>query len=62
MQHFIFRCPATGYNVQGTHDSGGRPLPDYVSQNCLACRAVHLVNPATGKLMAEEVRRAIPPP
>lgn len=57
MKAFIFRCPATGYNVQGQHDSGGQPLPTYVSQDCIACRGVHLVNPATGKLIAEEVRR-----
>ena len=57
MRTFIFRCPATGYSVQGEYDSGGQPLPSYVSQNCIACRSVHLVNPENGKLMAEEVRR-----
>ena len=62
MRTFVYRCPTTGYNVQGEHQSTGRPLPAYVSQDCLACRAVHLVNPRTGRLMAEEVRRPTPPP
>ena len=61
MWTFIYRCPATGYNVQGEHDIGGAPMPSYVSQNCIACRSVHLVNPKTGKLMAEEVHRPRPP-
>ena len=58
----IFRCPATGYDVQGEHDGGGQPPPTFVSQNCIACHAVHLVSPTTGKPMAEEVRRPTPPP
>lgn len=54
---FIFRCPSTGYNVQGEHDPGGLPLPGYVMQSCLACRSFHLVDPTTGRLMADEVPR-----
>ena len=57
MRTFIYRCPTTGYSIQGEYESGGQPLPSYVSQVCIACHAVHLVNPKTGKLMAEEVRR-----
>jgi hypothetical protein len=61
MRTFIYRCPATGYNVQGEHDPGGGPLPDYVMQTCLACRNVHLVDPATGRLMTEQMPRPTPP-
>ena len=57
MRTFIFRCPSTGFNVQGEHVSGGQPLPPYVMQNCLACRSFHLVDPASGRLMAEKVPR-----
>jgi len=46
--------------VQGEHVTGGQPLPTYVSQHCLVCKSVHLVNPTTGKLMAEEVSRLKP--
>ncbi len=57
MRTFIYRCPTTGYNVQGEHDSGGQALPAYVMQNCLACRRFHLVDPANGRLVAEVVPR-----
>ncbi|OFX00945.1 MAG: hypothetical protein A3D94_11875 [Alphaproteobacteria bacterium RIFCSPHIGHO2_12_FULL_66_14] len=55
MRTFLYRCPLTGYNVQGEHVTGGEALPTYVSQHCLACGGVHLVNPHTGKLRSEEV-------
>jgi len=57
MRTFIFRCPSTGYNVQGEHDPGGQPLPAYVMQSCLACRQYHLVDPSSGRLVAEKVSR-----
>ena len=62
MLTFLYRCPATGYNVQGEYETGGRPPPAYVPQTCLACQRLHLVDPTTGKLMAEEVRRPTPRP
>ena len=61
MRTFIYRCPATGFNVQGEHDSGALPVPAYVLQDCLACRSFHLVDPQTGRLMADEVPRPKPP-
>ncbi|TAJ35667.1 MAG: hypothetical protein EPO55_24695 [Reyranella sp.] len=60
MRTFLYRCPATGYNVQGEYVSGGQPLPAFVPQTCLACQGMHLVDPATGRLMAEGVRRPEP--
>jgi hypothetical protein len=56
-QPFIFRCPTTGQRVQGlseldddTSDSRRR----YEGVLCLACQKVHIVNPATGRLLSEE--------
>lgn len=55
MSTFVFRCPTTGYNVQGRHEQTEGPLPPYVGQHCLACGGLHAVNPRNGRLMAEEV-------
>ena len=55
MGHFIFRCPATGFNVQHQLDDD----PD-VSENeyeaipCPACASIHLVNRKTGKLLGQD--------
>lgn len=57
MHTFLFRCPVTGFNVQGHAKMQDPPARTYVSQNCLACGGVHLVNPHTGKLMSEEGRK-----
>lgn len=56
MRTFIFRCPVTAASVQGACSEEPCPGPYYVAQHCLACSGVHLVNPATGKLLAEESR------
>lgn len=50
---FVFRCPTTGYNVQGRHEEGNGPLPPFVGQHCLACSGLHVVDPRTGKGMSE---------
>jgi len=50
---FVFRCPTTGYNVQGRYDGGTGPLPTFVGQHCLACNGLHVVDPRTGKGMSE---------
>ena len=60
MRTFIYQCPATGYNVQGEYDPGAGPLPSFVMQTCLACHRVHVVDPTTGRLMAEGVSRPEP--
>ena len=50
MRTFLYRCPATGLNVQGL----GADHPDVPNDNvyeavtCTFCRGVHLVNPKTG--------------
>lgn len=53
MQTFLFRCPTTGYNVQGSFEETGSPLPTYVGQHCLACRGLHIVDPRNGHLLAD---------
>jgi hypothetical protein len=53
MRNFIFRCPVSGLSVQGS-DTGTESAPHYVAESCLACGGVHVVNPATGKLLSEE--------
>ena len=55
---FIFRCPTTGQNVQGLSENGEQPadgMRRYEGVLCLACQQLHMVNPATGRLMSEEV-------
>jgi hypothetical protein len=55
---FIFRCPTTGQNVQGISEIGEQPADGqrlYEGVLCLACQQVHIVNPATGRLMSEEI-------
>lgn len=62
MHSFVFRCPLTGYNVQGRVDVAIHDLPErsYHATDCAACRSVHLINPRTGKLMSEETTRQKP--
>jgi len=50
---FVFRCPTTGYNVQGRYEDGNGSLPPFVGQHCLACNGLHVVDPRTGKGMSE---------
>ncbi len=54
MSDFLYRCPVTGYVVEGRYEGTDEPPPSYVAQTCPACRSVHLVNPVTGKLISEE--------
>jgi hypothetical protein len=56
MPPFIFRCPNTGFRVQGfAGDDGESEEADgvFVGVTCLACGSVHLVNPKTGKTSGE---------
>jgi len=52
MPTFLFRCPNTSQNVQGFTAEEVSDDPDaYESVTCLACRRVHMVNPASGKVL-----------
>ena len=52
MPPFLFRCSDIGKTVQGFI---AVEVPDdadsYETVTCLACRKVHLVNPATSKVL-----------
>jgi hypothetical protein len=57
VQPFLYRCPNTGYRVQGfvAEDVSESAAPeDYEAVTCLACQAVHLVNPKTGRVLGSE--------
>ena len=54
MATVLFRCLNTGFRVQGylpEQKSDDENL--YVPVDCLMCKQVHLVNPATGKVLGE---------
>ena len=61
MVPFLFRCPATGMMVQALRPD---EAPDddaagsYLSIECLACRRIHLVNPATGEVAGADEDQA----
>ncbi|WP_421995614.1 hypothetical protein [Reyranella sp.] len=63
MMSFPYRCPRTGYQVTGWQEPGfvpplGRSGADgrhlYVAERCPACGGLHIVNPLTGRMLAEE--------
>jgi len=56
MAPFIYRCPTTGLRVQGwSAEELPRDGEDaYEAVTCVMCRRVHLVNPATGKVIGED--------
>ena len=56
MPPFIFRCPNTGFHVQGyapDEDESEGADNVFVGVTCLACGSMHLVNPKTGKTVGE---------
>ncbi len=60
MRNFLYRCPVTLMNVQGTVASRDEESQTYISQSCLACGGIHLINPLTGK-SPERPRKPRPP-
>jgi hypothetical protein len=61
MRNFIYRCPITHLNVQGTIATGDYEGQTYVTQACLACGGFHLVDPLTGKLPEPAKNSRTPP-
>jgi hypothetical protein len=52
MAPFLYRCPTTGYQVQGwSADDTSENGNAYETLACLACGQVHLVNPSTGRVI-----------
>jgi hypothetical protein len=55
MVHFIFRCPATGMNVQhAVDDDEDVPDNEFEAITCPAYTRLHLLNRRTGKLLGHE--------
>ena len=50
MPTFIYRCPNTGYQIQGFVADNGteRGANTFEAIECVLCKRVHLVNPETG--------------
>jgi hypothetical protein len=68
MSTFLYRCPRTGATVSGWQaDPPPAPASDdapprqllYVAERCPACGELHIVNPATGRLLSEESESAL---
>jgi predicted RNA-binding Zn-ribbon protein involved in translation (DUF1610 family) len=63
MVTFFYRCPTTGCQLEGRQaapaSAAVSPLVTYVAESCPACGGLHIVNPATGRLMAEDQRPSL---
>jgi len=55
MRNFLYCCPITRLNVQGSVAEGDFEGQKYITQSCLACGGFHLVDPMTGKLPERQV-------
>jgi hypothetical protein len=51
MAPFLYRCPNTGYRVQGFVAEEVSDDHTYLPVTCLMCRQTHLVNPSTGRVV-----------
>jgi len=55
MTTFLYRCPNTGFQVQGySPEQTSDDQSSYEAITCLMCKRLHFVNPATGKMLGEE--------
>jgi hypothetical protein len=57
MNPILFKCPATGQNVQWRTEEISSEKGQQVTFKgiaCPACTRVHLINPVTGKLLGEK--------
>jgi hypothetical protein len=55
MAPFVFRCPATGFNVQHQlDDDPDISATEFEGITCPACTRIHLVNRKTGKLLGQD--------
>jgi hypothetical protein len=57
MPPFLYRCPNTGYRVQGFVAEEVSDDQTYMSVTCIMCRQLHLVNPSTGKVLGGDDER-----
>lgn len=56
MPTFLYRCPVTGYRVQGliADDPTEKNGPIYEPVRCTICARIHLVDPKTGRVAGED--------
>jgi hypothetical protein len=54
MPPFLYRCPNTGYRIQGFVAEEVSDDQTYVSVTCIMCRQLNLVNPSIGKVVGED--------
>ncbi len=55
MPPFMYRCPNTGYRVQGfAAEEISENAETFEPVTCLLCQQLHLVNPATGEVLGEK--------
>jgi hypothetical protein len=55
MPLFVYRCPTTGYRVQGfSAEDVSVNTHTYEPVACPLCKRTHQVNPATGAVLGEE--------
>jgi hypothetical protein len=60
MVTFLYRCPTTGCQLEGRWaPSAASPLVTYVAESCPACGGLHIVNPATGRMMSDDQRPSV---
>jgi len=57
MMSFAYRCPRTGQQVHGHLADDLIDGETYEPVTCTACGGTHLVNPKTGKLLEEGLKR-----
>ena len=61
MPLFIYRCPKTGYRVQGfSAEDVSEDHHAYEPVACPTCHQIHHVNPTTGTVVGEKVELAAP--
>ncbi len=56
MPAFVYRCPNTGFRVQGysPEQTSDNDPNRFEAVTCVMCRQVHLVNPTTSKVVGED--------
>jgi hypothetical protein len=58
MPLFMYRCPITGYRVQGFAEGTSEDCHVYEPVTCPVCHRIHHVNPHTGVVLGEKPRTA----
>jgi hypothetical protein len=56
MAVYLYECPNTGYRVQGWSADEVSSDDTYETVTCEACKQLHLVNPATGRVLGKRLK------